>query len=82
MDKTRRERQRFDAMGLFDGILLASFVDSILHRRRMAGRRLRAMQRLLAECGPVQRFPEPPSPHRLLGEIARPLAASSLIAPR
>ena len=61
-------------MGLFDGILLASFVDSILYRRRMADRRMHAMERLLAECGPLQRFPEPPSPHQLLGEIARPLA--------
>ena len=61
-------------MSLFDGILLASFVDGILHRRRMADRRLRAMQRLLAECGSVQHYPKPPSPHQLLGEVARPLA--------
>lgn len=64
-------------MSLFDGILLAFCVDGALYRRRMADRRLRALQRLLAECGPVRRFPEPPSPHQLLGEIARPLASSS-----
>jgi len=46
----------------FEGILLASVADSSLHRRRMADRRLRVMQRLLAECGSVQRLPEPPSP--------------------
>lgn len=58
-------------MSLFDGILLASFVDSILHRRRMADRRLRAIQRMLVDCGPAQTVPESPLPHRLLGEIAR-----------
>jgi hypothetical protein len=59
-------------MDLFDDILIAGLVWSYCRQRCVERQLLRGLRRLARE--PVTPQRDSPSPHRLLGDIARPLA--------
>lgn len=62
-----------DVLGTVGIILILCCCD---HALRAENRRLRAMRRLLTQYPPGSSY-ESPSPHQLLGDIARPMKASS-----
>ena len=59
-------------MGLLGAIVIAFNLRHCERAGRVERRRLRAVQRLLARHPPVPSY-KSPSPHQLLGDIARPL---------
>lgn len=59
-------------MGLLGVIVIARNLRHCERTHRAERRQLRAMQRLPARYPPVSSY-ELPSPHQLLGDIARPL---------
>jgi hypothetical protein len=61
-------------MDLLAAIVIASILFHRGHLHLSERRRLRAMQRLLALHPPAPSY-DSPSPHQLLGDIARPLKA-------
>jgi hypothetical protein len=66
-------------MGLLDVIVVAWVLCHCDHARRAESRRIRAMRRLMEQYPPGPSY-DSPSPHQLLGDIARPIKAPALRA--
>jgi hypothetical protein len=64
------------AMEVFGTIAIVLILRCCDHALRAEDRRLRAMRRLVARYPPGSSY-ESPSSHQLLGDIARPIKASS-----
>jgi hypothetical protein len=64
------------ALDVFGMIVIVLILCCCDHAQRAENRRLRAMRRLVARYPPGSSY-ESPSPHQLLGDIARPMKASS-----
>jgi hypothetical protein len=64
------------AMDVFGMIVIVLILCCCDHALRAEDRRLRTMRRLVAQYPPGSSY-DPPSPHQLLGDIARPIKASS-----
>jgi hypothetical protein len=63
-----------DAVDVFGMIVIVLLLCCCDHARRAENPRLRAMRRLVARYPPGSSY-ESPSPHQLLGDVARPLTA-------
>jgi hypothetical protein len=64
------------AMDVFGMIVIVLILCCCDHALRAEDRRLRTMRRLVAQYPPGSSY-ESPSPHQLLGDIARPIRVSS-----
>ena len=65
-------------MDLFSAIVIAWILCRCDHARRAESRHLRATRRLVAQYPPWPSY-DSPSPHQLLGDIARPIKVSRLM---